>query len=176
MESNEEKLEVWKDIPGYIGMYQVSNLGRVKSLSRKIEYKSWPYFRVTKDVILKQSQNSNGYFHVCLYDLNRVKKTMRIHQLVAICFLNHSPNGNNMVVDHINGDKKDNRLENINVIHNRINISKGMRPNEYTGVHERRGRFRSMIRVNNKLVHLGTYNTKEEASKVYLNYLEKNIL
>jgi hypothetical protein len=50
-----------------------------------------------------------------------------------------------------------------------------MRPNGFTGVHERRGKFRSMIRVNNKLIHLGTYSTPEEARDIYNDYFKKVI-
>jgi hypothetical protein len=173
MESYEVK-EVWKDVPGYEGLYQVSSLGRVKSLSRRIDYKGWPYYRIAKEIIMKESISSNGYKFVVLRKDGK-PKNIRTHQLIAMSFLNHNPNGNNMVIDHIDGDKLNNNLLNLRVIHNRINISKGMRPNGFTGVHERRGKFRSMIRVNNKLIHLGTYSTPEEARDIYNNYFKKVI-
>jgi hypothetical protein len=50
-----------------------------------------------------------------------------------------------------------------------------MRPNGFTGVHERNGKYRSMIRVNNKLLHLGTYSTAEEAKEIYNDYFKKVI-
>lgn len=170
MESYEVE-EVWKDIPEYEGLYQVSNLGRIKSLSRKVEYKSWPYFRMTKDVIMKQSKGDTGYFQITIK--KNEPKTFKVHQLIAIAFLNHKRNGNNMVVDHVDGNKENNNLSNLNIIHNRQNISKGMRKNGLIGSYERNGRYRSMIRVNNKLVHLGTYDTAEEASAIYNDYFKK---
>lgn len=173
MESYEVK-EVWKDVPEYEGLYQVSSLGRVKSLSRRIDYNGWPHYRNVKEIIMKESISSNGYKFVSLRKDGK-NKNARTHQVVAMAFLNHVPNGNNMVVDHINGDKLNNALSNLRVIHNRINISIGKRPNGFTGVHERRGKFRSMIRVNNKLIHLGTYNTPEEARDIYNDYFKKVI-
>jgi hypothetical protein len=173
MESYEVK-EVWKDVPGYEGLYQASNLGKIKSIARKIEYKSWPHYRIVKEVILKNSITSNGYHQVSLRKDGKYR-TIRSHQVIAMTFLDHKPNGNNLIVDHIDGNKLNNNLLNLRVIHNRINISIGMRPNGFTGVHERNGKYRSMIRVNNKLLHLGTYSTAEEAKEIYNDYFKKVI-
>jgi hypothetical protein len=166
--------EIWKDIPDYEGIYQASNLGRVKSLARRINYKSFPYFRDVKEIIMKEHINKSGYKVLTLRKEGN-PTTFRTHQLIAITFLNHKKDGNNMVVDHINGDKLNNNLFNLNVIHNRLNISKGMRPNGFTGVHKRYNKYRAMIRVNNNLIHLGTFETAEEASLAYNKELIKNI-
>ena len=69
--------EIWKDIPGYEGLYQVSNFGRVKSFKNKTEK------------ILKLSICSHGYYVITI----RTYKKIRVHQLVAMAFLNHKPNG-----------------------------------------------------------------------------------
>lgn len=89
-------LEFWKDIEGYEGLYQVSNIGQVKSLKR--------------NKILKPAPNSCGYLQVCLHK-NGKQKTFRIHRLVAEAFL---PNEDELPeVDHINSDKTDNRVANL---------------------------------------------------------------
>ena len=98
-------MEIWKKVKGYEGIYEVSNLGRVKSLSR-IVLKKGKYPFLTKEKILKQSNNYRGYKHVGLY-LNKKMKTLTVHQLVVIAFLNHKPNGQELVVNHINLIKKD---------------------------------------------------------------------
>ena len=93
--------EVWKDIKGYEGQYQVSNYGRVKSLSRKV----WNgnCFGIKKERILKPS--FHNYFHIVLYKDN-VSKTFDIHRLVAQAFL---PNPNNYPqVNHKDENTKNN--------------------------------------------------------------------
>ena len=90
-------MEVWVNIEGYEN-YQISNLGRVKSLKGKSER------------ILKQNFNSHGYLQVTLSN-NNIRKTHRVNRLVAIAFLE---NPNNLPqVNHINCDKTDNRVENL---------------------------------------------------------------
>jgi hypothetical protein len=166
--------EVWKDIPGYEGVYQASTFGRVKSLARRINYKDSPRFRDVKEIIMKEHTNKSGY-KVIILRKDEKSITFKTHQLIAMAFLDHQRNGNNMVVDHVNGDKLNNNLVNLNIIHNRLNISKGMRPNGFTGVHKRYNKYRAMIRINNNLIHLGTFETAEEASLAYNKELIKNI-
>ncbi len=98
--------EVWKDIKGYEGLYQVSNIGRVKSLP-----KEWVFGNggICKHygLILKDA-DSCGYRHVSLCKNGKVK-THNIHRLILLSFLGES----DLQVNHINGDKSDNRLENL---------------------------------------------------------------
>lgn len=97
--------EVWTDVPDYEGYYQVSNLGRIKSLSREI-YNSG----VRPEKILKQNYDNYGYFRICLQKKGRLKPYI-VSRLVAICFI---PNPNNKpIVNHINGIKTDNRVVNL---------------------------------------------------------------
>jgi len=92
-------MEIWKDVIGYEGLYQVSNLGRIKSLKfNKIKYLS-----------IKRT-NKIGYINVVLFN-NLSKKSFYIHRLIAISFI---PNAlNKPDVNHINGIKTDNRLCNL---------------------------------------------------------------
>lgn len=102
-------VETWRDIPGYEGLYQVSNLGRVKRLSRSME-ESNGNTRYLKEKILKGGKFPNGYRYVCLRK-NNENKNMMVHRLVAISFI---PNPKSYpVVNHINGIKTDNRVENL---------------------------------------------------------------
>ena len=95
--------EIWKDIKEYEGLYQVSNMGRVKSLN---------YNRSGKEKIMKQSFDK-GYLRVGLTK-NRKIKTIKVHRLVAIAFI---PNVENKPeVDHINTIKTDNRVENLRFV------------------------------------------------------------
>lgn len=90
--------EIWKDIKGYEGLYQVSNLGNVKS------------FYNSNIRLLKAGINSNKYFYVGLIK-DKKRTFILIHRLVAITFI---PNTEKKpFVNHINGIKKDNRVENL---------------------------------------------------------------
>lgn len=102
------KKEIWKDIPGYEGLYQVSNLGRVKSLERVVRYKGRHHTVAEK--IKNGTPKENDYLVVSLYK-NNVGKMRYIHRLVAEVFI---PNpANKPTVNHINLDVFDNRVENL---------------------------------------------------------------
>lgn len=88
--------EIWKDVPDYEGFYQVSNLGRVK--------------RIDSNRILAERQGKNGYIRLNL-SKNGEQKQAFVHQLVLKKFGSPQPNGKQ--VNHKNGNKKDNRIENL---------------------------------------------------------------
>lgn len=94
--------EEWKDILGYEGYYQVSNLGRVKSLPRNGTIK--------QERIIKPGKDRYGYLRIILHK-NGFKKYVTIHKLVAQAFIDNS---NNLPqVDHIDGNKLNNNVENL---------------------------------------------------------------
>jgi len=97
----DEQQEIWKDIPGFDGKYQVSNLGRVRSLK---------YKNTNQTVVMKKRLTKSGYEYVGLRDGRRQKKYL-VHRLVAICFVENPHNKEQ--VNHINGIKNDNRAENL---------------------------------------------------------------
>lgn len=96
-----EELEVWKDIPGYEGLYQVSDFGRVKSLSFK---------RSGKERILKQGIKKQGYHHVCLRKDNK-NNWFLVHRLVAKCFL--EPIEGKEIVNHKDENPSNNHVNNL---------------------------------------------------------------
>lgn len=104
--------EVWKDIPAYEGLYQVSNLGRVKSLKRKAGILSrgvqW-MDRTVPEKVLSPSR-AGGYATVTLCKSN-VKVGYGVHVLVLTSFVGPCPEG--MWCRHLNGDSFDNRLSNL---------------------------------------------------------------
>ena len=155
--------EIWKEVKGFED-YKVSNLGRVKSL------------KFYKRKILKQTLNTNGYFHLNL--LREGKPFIRkVHQLVAIAFLNHNPCGHNLVVDHINHNKQDNNVENLRITTHRGNCSnrKLKGSSKYVGVswHKHEGKWQSKITINGKTTYLGSFTNELEASNAYQKKLKE---
>ena len=99
------KNEIWKDIDGYNGIYQVSNTGKVRSVDRRV------YNHFQKGRELKAHNNGHGYYNVCLYSENKKEKHAYIHILVAKAFI---PNPNNyMQVNHKDFDKANNCVDNL---------------------------------------------------------------
>lgn len=101
--------EVWKDIEGYEGLYMISNLGRVKSLARKINYKDGRR-HFTKERILKVGDYKDWYLYVVLKK-DTVPTTKKIHRLVAEAFISNPEN--KPCVNHKNANKKDSSIKNL---------------------------------------------------------------
>jgi len=168
--------EIWKDVPSYEGLYQVSNLGRVKSLNRFVTRGCNSMFK--KGNVLKSGVNGAGYYYVNLIN-NKKSKNFRVHQLVSIVFLNHTPCGYSLVVDHINNDKLDNRVENLQIITHRQNCHKRLinSTSKYVGVHyaKNRNKWKSNITIKGKKVSLGSFNCELAAHLAYENKLKQII-
>ncbi|WP_195964653.1 NUMOD4 domain-containing protein [Clostridium cuniculi] len=101
--------EIWKDIKGYEGIYQVSNFGRVKSLSRYRRSKNCYAF--VSEKIRKLSKDKNGYSIINLNN-NGVSKTHKIHRLVMFAF-NEKDYFEGAEVNHIDEDKTNNKIDNL---------------------------------------------------------------
>ena len=151
-------MEKWKQIKGFED-YEVSTLGRVVSLKRKDR------------VVLSTHRTRDGYVRVQLRS-NGKRSDKYIHKLVAEAFLNHIPCGMEEVVDHIDHDKENNSVENLRLISNEENSSKKSKESSssYMGVYLSSGKWRARKRVDGKQIHLGCFNTEEEAKSAYDNY------
>lgn len=110
--------EIWKDVPGFEGVYQVSNLGNVKSLKRTFwreTVKRHAHWITLNEKLLNPQKDGIGYLHVRLAK-NKNCSLWKVHQLVALTFLNYDRKDKGTEVHHLNGIKTDNRLENLEVI------------------------------------------------------------
>ena len=175
---NKVMKEVFKDVIGYEGIYQVSNLGRVKSLERL----SHDGVRTISERILKLvkvGKKTRLYYAVNLFK-NGSKVNSRVHQLVAKAFLDADYVSKGLVADHIDNNPLNNNLENLQIITPRENKTKDREPNKtgFVGVHKRVNasgidRYYSVIRIDKKLTYLGIFDTPKEASNAYQNKLKE---
>jgi len=166
---NQNEQEIFKSIPGY-ELYQASNLGNIRSIN-------YNNMGIPKNIIPFLSK---GYQKVVL-SKNGKRKSFLVHQLVAMAFLEHIPDMNNLVLDHINCIKSDNRVENLRIVTSRENNSKPHERNKsskYTGVcwFKCKSKWKSTIKIGKKAIHLGYFTNEEEASQAYQTALKQLVL
>lgn len=142
--------ETWKDIPGYEGLYQASNLGRIRSFKRN------------NIRILKPNRDGSGYYRVILY-LNSVRKIASVHRLLWTAFNGPIPEG--LQINHLNENKADNRLENLSLCTPKENTNYGTRNKRAS---EKNCKRIQMLDKNNNI--LKTFNSLKEAAQ----FLNKN--
>ena len=113
--------EEWRDIKGYEGLYQVSNLGRVKSLPRMVKRKNGSY-SITKEKMLKPSKNKDGYLKVG-FNKDGICKKFLVHRLVAMAFI---PNPDNLSeINHKDECKISNNVDNLEWCTHEYNLHYG---------------------------------------------------
>ncbi len=158
--------EIWKDINGYEGLYQISDLGRVKSIKR----------HGTLGGILKSENMSKGYCRVKLYKNCKGKKYL-IHCLVWDIF--NGINRENLTIDHIDNTKNNNCINNLQLLTNRKNVSKGHLDNgnkssQYVGVcwNKLGKKWAASIYINGNHKYLGLFDNEYKGHLAYQKELE----
>lgn len=148
--------EIWKPIKGYKGLYEVSNFGRVKSLSKNRPGQSH------EEMMKKLIRGSNGYFHVSLYK-NSQPKTFSIHRLVIETFCGVS----DLHVNHKDGNKENNYLANLEYCTHQENIKHAV----MTGLRDGRGEKNVKAKLTRRQIREIRINkdglTKKELAKRY---------
>ena len=168
--------EIWKDIERLEGRYQMSNFGRLKSLSRIIDNKRGTY--ILKEKIIALYINKLGYVIFSL-KINNKQFNFSAHRVVATLFVENKKI--NSEVNHIDRIRSNNIFTNLewvsraeNGCHRSLNIKK---TSNYIGVSiDKKMKiniWKSQIQINNKKIHLGFFKTQEEAYQARFDY-EKN--
>jgi hypothetical protein len=171
--------EIWKDIEGYDGYYQISNFGRVKSLSRDV-FNGMGYY-LKKEKILKGRITKYGYINITI-TFNAKQYGLIIHRVVAQHFINNLKNKRE--VNHIDSIKLNNSVDNLewvssleNKCHkNKFTLNK--KTSKYIGVALNKDvktkKWRSTIKIKKKIIYLGSYYTEEEAYQRRCEYEKAN--
>ena len=170
--------EIWKDIPEFEGYYQVSNMGRVKSLLRVVEKSNNRKMTFQPKILSLNKHYKNGYISAYLRVFDK-KERKSVHRLVASIFLDSV--NNKLEINHIDSDKSNNRFDNLEWVSRRENQSfmgkNKSKTSIYTGVHKPNyNRFIATIYYNGKKITIGSFKTEEEAYQSRKQFeLENNI-
>lgn len=171
--------EIWKDIKEYEGLYQVSNLGRVKRLRHKVNSNNGG--RYTSEMYIKSTDNGNGYKKVGL-SKNHKRKNYYVHRLVAEAFIKNENNFNE--INHLDYNRSNNNVENLEWIDRKSNVQYSVknRPDytkatkwygKYITKDKRYNLFYVRIYYKKEKIYLGTFKDITEAMKVRDEFLEK---
>lgn len=167
--------EVWKPIIDHKELYEVSNYGRVKSLERRVYILNKPC--VYKPLILKASLGKRGYYEIKL-SVNYTSKVKKIHRLIAEYFIDNPEN--KPQVNHIDGNKLNNDILNLEWVNNRENschkVKNSNCTSKFIGVSyfKRDNKWRSSIQFNGKSIRFGMFKTEEEAYQKRVDFEIQN--
>lgn len=175
--------EIWKDIKGYEGLYQVSNLGKIKSLGRTIERigpNGKKFYRNYPSKIIKIALDTKGYYRTNLAK-NGINKTVKIHRIVAEAFI---PNTyNKPQINHIDGNKQNNNVNNLEWCTNKENQDhswrNGLRKKgkEHWSYGKVPKQLLNVIGSGNKNPNYGNRGNKNPLSKTIMQYdLDNNLI
>jgi NUMOD4 motif/HNH endonuclease len=168
--------EIFKDIPNYKGIYQISNLGRVKSMY-KLVIRSVSGNFIKKELILKPFISTTGYLIIKLRKDN-INTHFKIHRLTALLFIDNPKKLPE--VNHINRNKLDNSLQNLEWVTARENschkVSETEKSSSYVGVSfcKQTGKWKSCIVFKKKRITIGRFSLENDAYQARVNFENEN--
>jgi len=163
-------IEQWKSVVGYEGLYEVSDLGNIRSVER-IMFDKNGRRHLLQGKPISQSNDGSGYMKFLASKDNR-KKCLKVHKVVVHAFLGLK---DGYIVNHMDGYKSNNALSNLEYVTVRENVTHGIGYKKTrTGAHfhKKIGKWISRCSYNNIKVHLGYYDTEDEAADVYQRFLK----
>lgn len=150
-------IEEWKPITGYEELYEISNLGNIRS--------------IPKQTLIKGGIDNKGYKRI-YFTKNGKRVVGFFHRIVLAEFFGKS----DKMANHINRDRSDNRLSNLEYVSPRENVNHFQKSKYLTGArpaNTKNERWQSMISINGKRTHLGMFATELEAHQAYLNKVKE---
>jgi hypothetical protein len=159
--------ETWLPVIGYEGIYEISDFGRVKTLIGR-------YKNVT---FLKRCHPKSGYLSVTLVK-NKERKAYLIQYLVVDAFIGKRLSG--LLVNHKDSNRENNRLDNLELVNSRENVSHGAlrinKTSKFTGVYFEKGKDRWIAEISfkGKSIKIGRFKKEEDARDAYINFLNEN--
>lgn len=164
--------EIWKPVVGFEKLYLVSNVGRVMALKKTVSHPNSGVKTYPKK-ILCQCINKGGYYQLDLSN-NCISKKNSVHKIVAMAFIGYVPQ-KGYVINHIDGNKLNNNVCNLEVVTHRYNnsfaIRKITKSSKYVGVNlsckNNIKYYTSYISINNIRINLGRYKSEVIAGSMY---------
>ena len=159
--------EIWRNIKGCDGDYQISNFGRIIS-----------YKQNKKGKIFKQNKNKRGYIYYKFFKNNK-RENQSAHTLVWDHFGDRLRDGQLLQVDHIDENKLNNRIDNLQLLTNRVNCSKGRLKYNYSSNYigvcfdNQHKKWKSQITINGKKKHIGLFKNEYDAHLAYQKQLNE---
>lgn len=149
----------------------------IENYSNYLIYNNGDVYNIKRKKFMKTRINRDGYVRVDLTNDEKKSKTFPIHQLVAIAYLGHKLGDNNIVIDHIDDNKKNNYLHNLQIITRQQNSFKNKRKRDLPrGVYNFKGnKYCSYFTWNKNFVWLGCFDNIEECLEVY-NHATKDLM
>lgn len=166
--------EIWKPVPGYEGLYEASDQGRVRSLDVRVPMR-WGATRIRRGRILRHNITQTGYPSVMLSKSSQQLR-VTVHRIVAVAF-GLVDGGDDAEIDHINRDRADPRLVNLR----RATSSQNKRVAPTAGRRKRAdalrgaylkpsGRWQALVSEEGRQTYLGSFQTELEAHRRYVEY------
>jgi len=171
----ENNAEIWKDIVGFEGLYQISNYGNVKSCRRYVNAKFGK--RVVNEKLLSLGKDKDGYLMAILCQ-DGIKQTVKIHRLVANAFIDKFDG--KKIVNHIDSNKSNNFVSNLewvssleNICHSRLKMKTS---SKYVGVcfNKKDNNFKATATIDGKTITLGGFKNEEDAYNSRLQFFKDN--
>ena len=152
-------------------IFEATMFKRIEKYPHLFASKCGKIYSEKSNRILKQSNQSNGYLVIGVYDASiKNAKMLLVHRLIASAWigLDLDKDTAKIVIDHINNDKKDNRVKNLRITTSRFNTTRGMtNKHGYTGVSKDNNEFGAYINILGLKIYLGVYKTPEQAHARY---------